>query len=181
MNLGKKIIILATLVVLGMQTLSCVLEVGFLYRKIEAGYLTKYKLSGTAMSRKLERSLLYGKKIDNLNYNRLLKGLIPKDVAGIMVNDANAKELYSLNDVKISGLEVVKSSDVVLKKRQYYVMVFPLYEREVFRGNMFVFISDQGIRDKILPIIEDVAIKFVIIFAILILMLYIILHIFMEK
>lgn len=181
MNLGKKIILLATLVVLGMQSLSCVLEIGFLYKKIEAGYLTKYKLSGTAMIRKLERSLLYGKKIDNLNYNRLLKGLIPKDAAGININDADGKKLYSLNDVKVSGLEVTDKSDVVIKKGKYYVMVFPIYQLKEFRGNMFVFISDKGISDKIIPIIKDVAVKFLVIFIALIVMLYIILHIFMEK
>lgn len=181
MNLGKKIIILATLVVLGMQTLSCVLEIGFLYRKIEGGYLTKYKLSGTAIVRKLERSLLYGKKIDKLNYNRLLKGLVPKDASGITINDATGKELYALNDVKIAGMGVINKSDVVLKKKQYYAMAFPIYQVDEFKGNMFVFISDRGIRDKIMPIIKDVVVKFIVIFVALIFMLYIILHIFMEK
>ena len=181
MNLGKKIIILATLVVLGMQTLSCVLEIGFLYRKIEAGYLTKYKLSGTAIVRKLERSLLYGKKIDKLNYNRLLKGLVPKDASGITINDATGKELYALNDVKIADMGVINKSDVVLKKKQYYAMAFPIYQVDEFKGNMFVFISDRGIRDKIMPIIKDVVVKFIVIFVALIFMLYIILHIFMEK
>ncbi len=181
MNLGKKIILLATLVVLGMQTLSCVLEVGFLYKKIEAGYLTKYKLSGTAIARKLERSLLYGKKIDKLNYGRLLKGLIPKDAAGLIVNDVNGNNLYSFNDLKVSAIEAVDKYDVVLKKGPHYVMAFPLYQHGEFKGNLFVFISDKGIRDKIMPIVQDVAIKFLMIFLVLILMLYIILHIFMEK
>lgn len=182
MSLGKKIIILATLVVLGMQCLSSMLEIGFLYRRIESGYLAKYKLSSMLIKRKFERSLLYGKKIDKLNYARLLKGLVPRDIANIAVVDSGKNILFSLNSINLQNqLDLTKKENAVFKKGRYYTMAFPLFQENEFKGNLFVFISDKGIQDKILPIIQEVIIKSLLVFLALIVMLYWLLHIYMEK
>ncbi len=186
MSLGKKIIILATLVVLGIQCLSSVLEIGFLYKRIKSGYLAKYKLSGMLIKRKLERSLLYGKKIETLNYARLLKGLVHEDISNIAVVDNNKNILFSLNnslDIQ-RHVEIVERESAVFKfvfEFGYCNMAFPLFQGENFEGDLFVFISDKGIKDKILPIINEMLIQCSIIFLALIFMLYWILRNYMEK
>ncbi|SLM31169.1 exported hypothetical protein [Desulfamplus magnetovallimortis] len=182
MSLGKKIIVLATLVVLGMQCLSCVLEIGFLYRRIENGYLTKYKLSCMAIKRKIERSLLYGKKIERLNYERLLKGLIPDDISNLAFIDTEKKVLFSLNPLKIEKFLLRTGETIVQGKHgNEYAMAFPVMQRESFQGNMLVFLPDKEIKEKIMPIVKEVILKFLLVFLVLIAMLYWILHRFMER
>lgn len=175
---------MATLVVLGMQCLSCVLEIGFLYRKIESGFLSKYALSGTMIKTKLERSLLYGKKIEKLNYARLLKGLVADDIADLVVVSQQHHILFSFKNAlseMSSTINLVKEGIQTFKRDKYYVVGLPLYQNDALQGNLYLYISNDGIQAKIVPIIKEVVIKFFIVLLALVILLYLILHKFMEK
>ena len=173
--------IITFLIILFVQGLNCFLEIGFLANNLETANLRKYRIVGTEMKRKLDKSLIFGKPLTNINFDRLLSDILPKDMDNLYIIGTDGDILYSARkEMEAARLSM---SDTFLNEKtpEAYRIFFPLKNRHAIQGNLVLIVSHKEVKEKRLYLIRKSVFNFLIILVISLPVLYAMLTIFMNR
>ncbi|MCG8564243.1 MAG: hypothetical protein MI747_04085 [Desulfobacterales bacterium] len=159
MKLCSRIILITFLIIFFVQGLNCFLEIGFLADNLMENSQRKYRLLGTELQRKLNISLVFGKPLDQLKYDRLLSGLINEDLENLHVRNPAGQTVYSLRPNRRAETGVEE-------------MGFLLSDRHGVKGQMILVISHQAVRDRLLSLVQKSILFFLVILGISLPLLY---------
>lgn len=181
MKLRSRIMIITFMIILFVQGLNCVLEIGFLANNVEEANLRKYRIIGNQMMRKLNTSLLFGKSLDSIDYDRLLSTIIPADVENVYIINPAGTLLYSEKKATHSSSFHSHNAFFDEKTSDVYQIFFPLTDRTGIKGNLVIKISNQKVKEKRFSLIRKSMFTFLIILAISLPLLYLLLTVFINR
>lgn len=148
MALRTRIFLIAALLIIAIQGLNSALEIGFLHRNLTESHVGQYVLIGKEAKRKLEKSLLFGIPISQLNYKRLLFGMLPDEIKSFHVFDDRGMLLYSLEPGQIPPPSL--SAEIsILKEDGLFIIVVPLESGGKVVGNMAAVVSGEAMEEEI--------------------------------
>lgn len=181
MKLRSRIIIITFFIILFVQGLNCFLEIGFLANNLEENNLRKYRIIGSQMERKLNKSLTFGKPLDQINHKRLLADIIPADIENLFITDAKGTVIFSAKE-NTSG-ENFKISQVFVREKtpEFYRIHIPLSDKTLVKGNIVMVVSHREIKEKLLFLIRKSVLTFVVIVAACLPILYLLLTYFVNR
>ncbi|MCG8618155.1 MAG: hypothetical protein MI802_18230 [Desulfobacterales bacterium] len=181
MKLRSRIMIITFLIILFVQGLNCFLEIGFLANNLETANLRKYRIVGTEMKRKLDKSLIFGKPLTNLNYDRLLSDILPKDMENLYIIGTDGNILYSARKESETARLTLSATFMNEKTPEAYRIFFPLKDRHAIQGNLVIVVSHKEVKEKRLYLIRKSIFNFLIILAISLPALYAMLTVFINR
>lgn len=165
MKLRSRIMIVTFLILLFVQGLNCFLEISFLTGNLEESNLRKYRIIGSQMQRKLNKSLLFGKPLDQINYERLLTDIIPAEIDNLHIIDDKGTVIYSARPKASSDTFHMFRSFTREKTSDAYHIHIPLADRIQVKGNIVMEVSQREIKEKTLFLIRRSVITFLVILA----------------
>ncbi len=160
MKLRSRIMIVTFLVILFVQGLNCFLEIGFLTGNLEESNLRKYRIIGSQMQRKLNKSLLFGKPLDQIDYARLLTDIIPGDIDNLHIIDDQGTVLFSARPDTSPGEFHMTRTFAMDKKPDAFQIHIPLADRTRVKGNIVMKVSLREIREQTLLLIRRSVVTF---------------------
>ena len=171
---------ITTLLLISIQSFNSILEIAFLYNHIEENSIKKYRHSGKVIKQKLEKSISFGKQLETLDFNRLLKGIIPTDIENFYILNADKKVLFQPFPDKGLFKSFYEDYNVTQKKRSYLVTI-PLENKKATIGNIVIVIPDAQVRSRLYALIKEAVVNFMITIGIILPILYIILIIYIDR
>ncbi|MCG8687487.1 MAG: hypothetical protein MI892_21605 [Desulfobacterales bacterium] len=181
MRLRSRILIITFLIILFVQGLNCFLEIGFLANNLEKNNLRKYRITGTELKRKLDKSLIFGKSLANLNFNRLLGNIIPDDIKNLYIIDTQGHVVFSHNQADYSETLHMHIDFFQEKTQDTFRLFIPLSDRKEIKGNLVIVVSQDEIKGKMLYLIRQSISNFLIIVALSLPVLYGLLTLFIVR
>ena len=172
MKLCSRITLITLLLIFCVQALNCFLEVGFLAGNLEAANRRKFSLVGGEIQRKLNISLIFGKPLTHLNYDRLLSGLVDSELENLYVLDPQGHLVYSFKEEGNLKIKSHPNQDS---------LVFPLSDRSGGRGQMVLDISQARIQDRLWELVKKSVFNFLGILPISFILLYWVLNRFITR
>ncbi len=130
------------------------------------------------MARKLEKSMLFGKPLAMLNFQRLLEGLMPGDIENLYILDADGKQLYQRKDS--AQAEEIPGEDRMPGRRFYRISV-PLEKNGKAVGEIVTVVSTAYVRERLSSIIRESLYNSLIIIAVVLPLLYLILIFWVDR
>lgn len=181
MKLRSRILIVTFLISLFVQGLNCFLEIGFLANNLEENNLKKYSIIGTELKRKLDKSLIFGKPLANLNFTRLLGNIIPHDITNLYIIDTAGDIVFAHNRSDHQEALRMYPRFFQEKTRDTFRLFFPLSDRNTVKGNLVLIVSHDEIREKMLSLIRQSITTFLVIVVISLPVLYGLLTLFIVR
>jgi len=163
MKLRSRIMIITFLIILFVQGLNCFLQIGFLANNLEENNLRRYHIIGNEIRRKLNISLIFGKPLIQLNYGKLLAGLVPDDIENLHVIDKTGKIIYSARQKEAEGSFVLTQTFKRVKNLNSYSMFLPIEDRTDVQGNLILVLSLKDTQDKLFVLIRHSLFNFFVI------------------
>lgn len=181
MKLRSRIMIVTFLIILFVQGLNCFLEIGFLTGSLEESNLRKYRIIGSQMQRKLNKSLLFGKPLDQINYDRLLVDIIPPDMENLHIIDDRGTVIFSARpDLSTDRFQMYQRFTREKAANAIYIHI-PLADRKQVKGNIVMQVSLREIREKTLFLIRRSVLLFLGMLAVGLPLLYLVLTWFINR
>jgi hypothetical protein len=173
--------IITFLIILFVQGLNCFLEIGFLANNLEESNLRKYRIIGSQMERKLNKSLAFGKPLDQINHKRLLADIIPADIENLYITDTSGTVIFSAKEKPSS--ESFRIFQVVAREKtpEFYRIHIPLSDETQVAGNIVMVVSHREIKEKLFLLIRKSVFTFVVIVAACLPILYLLLSWFVNR
>lgn len=173
--------IITFLIILFVQGLNCFLEIGFLANNLEENNLRKYRIIGNEIKRKLNISLIFGKTLAQLNYDKLLKNIIPEDIENLHIIDNTNRIVYSAKET--AGHNAFRMANAFKREKDFesYTIFIPLSDREAVRGNLVLVVSTRETKDKLLSLVRSSVLNFLLILALSLPLLYALLTWFINR
>lgn len=181
MKLRSRIMIITFLIILFVQGLNCFLEIGFLANNLEEANLRKYRIVGNQMMRKINTSLIFGKPLAQIDHDRLLSGIVPKDVDNLHIIDPGGNILFSAKKGAEASNLRISDSFFNEKTPEAYRIFFPLSDRHGVKGNLVIVVSHQEVKDKRFYLIRKSVFNFLVILALSLPLLYAMLTFFINR
>ena len=181
MRLRSRIMIITFLIILFVQGLNCFLEIGFLANNLEMSNLRKYRIVGMEMARKLDKSLIFGKSLAHINFDRLLSDIMPKDVDNLYVIGADGNVLYSARQAAEAARLSMSKTFLNEKTPQAYRIFFPLKDRHAIQGNLVIIVSHKEVKEKRMYLIRKSIFNFLLILTVSLPVLYLLLTLFINR
>ncbi len=179
-TLRTKIFLITILIILLIQTLNSMLQIGFLAKNLEKNNVNKYILIGKEMKRKLEKSLLFGKPLGQLNFKRLLEGILPEDIQNFFIINAADKTLYAFRQTALPPHEFLENINTQ-KTENFYQITIPLVKQSKTVGNMITMVSVTHVRKELFLLINDSIKNSLIIMAVVLPFLYLVLSLWINR
>lgn len=179
-TLRTKIFFITILIILFIQTFNSMLQIGFLAKNLEKNNVNKYILIGTEMKRKLEKSLLFGKPLSQLNFKRLLEGILPEDIANFFIINAADKTLFAVRQTALPPHEFLEKISTQ-KTENFYQITIPLVKQSKTVGNMITMVSVAHVRKELFLLINDSIKNSLIIIAVVLPFLYLVLSLWINR
>ncbi len=173
--------IITFLIILFVQGLNCFLAIGFLANNLEESNLRKYRIVGNQMMRKINTSLIFGKPLDQINHDRLLSGIVPREIDNLHIIDLSGNTVYSAKNGL--GAASLRITDSFFKEDtpEAHRIVFPLSNRHSIKGNLVFVVSHQEVKDKQFHLIRKSIFSFLIVIALSLPLLYCLLTVFINR
>lgn len=156
------------------------LQIGFLAKNLEKNNVNKYILIGKEMKRKLEKSLLFGKPLGQLNFKRLLEGILPEDIQNFFIINAADKTLYAFRQTALPPHEFLENINTQ-KTENFYQITIPLVKQSKTVGNMITMVSVTHVRKELFLLINDSIKNSLIIMAVVLPFLYLVLSLWINR
>lgn len=179
-TLRTKIFFITILIILLIQTLNSMLQIGFLSKNLEKNNVHKYVLIGTEIKRKLEKSLLFGKPLGQLNFKRLLEGILPEDIQNFFIINAADKTLFAVRQTALPPHEFLENINTQ-KTENFYQITIPLVKQSKTVGNMITMVSVAHVRKELFLLINDSIKNSLIIMAVVLPFLYLVLSLWINR
>lgn len=179
-SLRTKTFIFTTLIILLIQSLNSGLEIGFLYKNIKENSFKRYMVSGKEMKKKLEKSMLFGLPLTQLNFQKLLKGLPPEDLEDLYIIDNQGAVLFSLFN-KHTSLPDATQTISTRKSGGFYWLSFPLMKGNAVSGNIWMVVPSQQIYQKLISLIRTAVKNSILFICIVMPFLYIVLIVRIDR
>ncbi len=179
-TLRTKIFLITTLIILLIQGLNSMLEIGFLMKNLEKNYLGKYLLIGTELKRKLEKSMLFGKALEQLNFDRLLEGILPKDIDNLFIVNTAGDTLYAVRRAPLPPYTFQEQVRTVTMDNFYQVSI-PLVKDDQTVGNMLTRVSVSHVRGELAMMIRESVKNSLMIIVIVLPFLYLVLSLWINR
>lgn len=173
--------IVTFLIILFVQGLNCFLEIGFLAGNLEENNLRKYRIIGSQMERKLNKSLVFGKPLEQINYERLLANIIPEDIENLYIIDVRGGVIFAAKEGGLSTSLHMFHDFTREKTRDAYRIHIPLSDRSRVTGNIVMVVSHQEIKEKLLFLVRRSVLTFLVILAVGLPLLYLLLTWFVNR
>gem|GEM_PF-3343871 len=178
-SLKTKIILLTTVIVILIQGLNSVLEIAFLYKNIKANTIAVYQNAGGEVQKKLEKSLRFGKPLNQLDFNRLMQGLLPADITAVSIMDEQNQIIYQSGQPVRSAVHVTKEVSAI--KYSHIILSFPLHYRKQVIGSITLNASAGGLHNRLVSLMRETAVNSLILLAGLLPLLYLLLFFFIDR
>lgn len=179
-RLRTKIFLITTLILILLQSLNCVLEIAFLYNHLEAGAIQKISTIGNEMARKLEKSMMFGKKLERLKFKRLLEGLMPEDIINFHTIDKRGNIIFRVNETE-TEIPAFSTKPKTIKSEGMYQIVVPLEKFGQALGNIVISVSTADVENRLIAIIRGSVLDSLTIFCVMLPILYVILVFFIDR
>jgi hypothetical protein len=173
--------IVTFLIILFVQGLNCFLEIGFLTGNLEESNLRKYRIIGSQMQRKLNKSLLFGKPLDQIDYARLLTDIIPPDIDNLHIIDDQGTVLFSARPAASPGDFHMTRGFTMDKNADGFQIHIPLADRTRVKGNIVMKVSLREIREQTLFLIRRSVVTFLGMLVVGLPLLYLVLTWFVNR
>lgn len=173
--------IITFLIILFVQGLNCLLEIGFLANNLKENNLRRFYIIGNEIRRKLNTSLIFGKPVSQLNYQKLLSNILPQDIGNLHVTDKTGKVVYSLRKGENQQTFQVNLQVKQVVIRDSYNIFLPLENRSGVQGNIIMVVSLRDTRESMYVMLRQSLIHFLTILGISLPLLYALLTIFVNR
>lgn len=177
--LRTKIFLITTTILVLIQILNNVFEIAFLFGVLEDYSVKKYQTVGKEMKRKLEKSLMFGKRFEQLDYAKLLAGTVPEDLEDFYIVSAEGQVLLVTTEKPESPL--VSEEPVTTRLGKDYVVSLPIAARSQVVGNMVMTISSERVQSRLLSIIKHSVVNSLITLGVVLPILYLVLILMIDK
>ncbi|MBC8440577.1 MAG: hypothetical protein H8D87_12980 [Deltaproteobacteria bacterium] len=181
MKLRSKIMIVTFFTILFVQGINCFLGIGFLLNNLEENSIKKYQIIGNEIQRKLNKSLIFGKPLTHINYERLLSYIIPENIENLHIIDTQGKPIYSLKENINEGSFLFQETPAQIKTSEHYNIYIPLEVKSEIKGNILIIVSLKENKVKFLYLVKKSLINFLLVVVFTLPILYFLLTMIINK